>query len=63
MQMPPELVEVVRCKDCRYAREPDTEDCFERQLLEGVLWCEKGRSDCGVWPDEFCNDGEEKDGS
>lgn len=54
-------VQVVPCGRCRYAREPDEEDIFERTLVEGVLWCDHGRSDCGVWHDQYCDDGELKE--
>lgn len=49
-----EVVEVVRCKDCKYV------------LDHGMagLWCEHpdNRNPCGCRPNDFCNDGERREG-
>ena len=50
----PDLVAVVRCKDCKHWDRDDTEECDNSDSVcfhNG--WCE---------PDWFCADGEEKEG-
>lgn len=62
-----DAVEVVRCKDCKYAAEiekPYVKDFF----VSGVKKCTACRGDSGygfsesiVSPDDFCNEGERKE--
>lgn len=54
MQAPTsDVVEVVRCKDCKYVL-----DCGM-----GGLWCDHpdNRNPLGCRPTDFCNDGERKE--
>ena len=66
-----DAVPVVRCRECRYAREPNRMDRDERLACEGVLGCCVGfdhvypSSDDGlIFVDGigFCSYGERKDG-
>ena len=58
-----DVVEVVRCKDCKYSRERNED---ERQyLVEGVLICTsvEATDECWnpVYPSHFCGCGERKE--
>lgn len=55
-----DAVVVTRCKDCRSCRELNRKDRVEDVYAEGVLWCMNQSN--GVWPDDFCNYGEPKEG-
>ena len=44
------LVEVVRCKDCKHS---DKTDC-----AEGFVWCNRNGEGHGTTEDWFCADGE-----
>lgn len=65
-----DAVPVVRCKDCRYAREPKRNCREESVAFEGTLICTVGpdvvyRDETGlkfVDEDFFCADGERKGG-
>ena len=48
-----DVVEVVRCKDCKY--------CVD--LIMGGLWCEHpdNRNPLGCRPNDYCNDGERRE--
>ena len=50
-----DVVEVVRCKDCKY--------CVD--LIMGGLWCEHpdNRNPLGCRPNDYCNDGERREDS
>ncbi len=55
-----DTVEVVRCKDCKYASEFDGYEDY----VEQVRCCTR-HEDCDmlpkVWPDDFCSYGERRD--
>ena len=57
-----DVVEVVRCKDCKYSRPRKTD---ERHIyFEGVLICESclmADEPYTVWKDDFCSYGERKE--
>ena len=55
----PDVVEVVRCRDCKSCRELNRNAFGEEAFAEGVLWC-MNQSD-GVFPDDFCSYGERRD--
>ena len=59
----PDVVEVVRCKDCKHTRERN--DYEKQYLVDGVLICTSPdvADDCwqAVWPEHFCSYGERKD--
>lgn len=57
-----EYVHVVRCKDCKHSRDLDRSDPYESGFVDGCLWCMMARAD-GVMPDQFCDEGERKDGA
>ena len=56
-----DVVEVVRCKDCKYSRPMD--DIEKMEYYESVIICESFEmNDCAtaVYPDDFCSYGERK---
>lgn len=57
-----DAVPVVRCKECRYSRKRNENECV--YLAEGVLICTSSEAtdDCwnAVWPDHFCSCGERR---
>ena len=65
-----DAVPVVRCKDCKYAREPQRNCREEADACEGILVCWNGTDtvfagEIGwrfVNDDFFCGDGKRKDG-
>ena len=57
-----DVVEVVRCRDCKYSRPMD--DIEKMEYCESVIICESFEmSDCAsaVYPDDFCSYGERED--
>lgn len=50
-----DAVEVVRCRDCQWARPLNRKDSYEDAFVEGCIWCRE-RQD-GVMPDDYCSDG------
>ena len=58
-----DVVEVVRCKDCKYSRESNEDE--QRYLVEGILICTSGEAadECWnpVYPSHFCSYGERKE--
>lgn len=56
-----DVVEVVRCGQCKHSRELDRSDYYENSFVDGCVWCMMGRGD-GVAKDQFCDEGERKDG-
>ena len=58
-----DVVEVVRCRDCKYSRERNEDE--RRYLVEGVLICTSGEAadECWnpVYPSHFCSYGERKE--
>lgn len=57
-----DVVEVVRCKDCKHSRKLDRTDPYENSFIDGCLWCMIGRGN-GVSPEQFCDYGERVDGN
>lgn len=62
-----DAVEVVRCKDCKYAAEIEN-PYIKDFCVPGVKWCKACRGDTSqgfsesiVLPDDFCNEGERKE--
>lgn len=55
-----DVVEVVRCGQCKHSRELDRSDPYENSFVDGCLWCMMGRGD-GVAKDQFCDEGERKE--
>lgn len=55
-----DVVEVVRCKDCKHSRKLDRTDPYENSFIDGCLWCMIGRGN-GVSPEQFCDYGERID--
>lgn len=53
------VVPVVRCGECKHARELNRNDDYENSFKFGCLWCMVGRGD-GVMPEQFCDYGEQK---
>lgn len=64
------VTELVRCKDCKFAREPQRDCREEADACEGILVCWNGSDtvfaeEIGwrfVNDDFFCGDGKRKDG-
>ena len=59
-----DVVEVVRCKDCKYSRPMD--DIEKMEYYESVIICESFEmNDCAtaVYPDDFCSYGERENGT
>lgn len=57
-----DVVEVVRCKNCKYSRPKD--DIEKMEYYESVIICESFEmNDCAtaVYPDDFCSYGERKE--
>lgn len=58
-----DVVEVVRCRDCKYSRERNENE--REYLVEGVLICTSGEAvdECWnpVYPSHFCSYGERKE--
>lgn len=58
-----DVVEVVRCRDCKYSRERNENE--RRYLVEGVLICTSGEAadECWnpVYPSHFCSYGERRE--
>ena len=54
-----DVVEVVRCKDCKYSRPLNRKDMFEDTFVEGCVWCMLRSG--GVFEDDFCSDGGRRD--
>ena len=59
-----DAVEVVRCKDCKYA-DTERKNATEKRYFKSILFC---RNFCGdeplaMWPEDFCSYGERKDGN
>ena len=56
----PDVVKVVRCKDCKYSRDLQTK--FERHTyVEGCIICTNGEisdTEFAMWGDDFCSYGE-----
>ena len=55
-----DVVEVVRCGQCKHSRELDRSDPYENSFVDGCVWCMMGRGD-GVAKDQFCDEGEKKE--
>ena len=55
-----DVVEVVRCGQCKHSRELDRSDPYENSFVDGCVWCMMGRGD-GVAKDQFCDEGERKE--
>lgn len=59
-----DVVEVVRCGECKYSRPMD--DIEKMEYYESVIICESFEmNDCAtaVYPDDFCSYGEREDGT
>ena len=56
----PDLVAVVRCKDCNYCEACDDEETAEPLIFDGLIWCEL--HEFFRKPDYYCGDAERKDG-
>lgn len=61
-----DAVEVVRCRDCKYA-DGKKETNVEKRYVADILVCRNSCFFCGdeplaMWPDDFCSYGERKDG-
>ena len=57
-----DVVEIVRCKDCKYCRPRNKSE--KRIYFEGVLICESCQmadEPCAVCEDDFCSYGERKE--
>ena len=58
-----DIVEVVRCKDCKYSRERNEDE--QRYLAEGILICTSDEAADERWnpvyPSHFCSCGERKE--
>lgn len=55
-----DVVEVVRCGQCRHSRTLDRSDPYENGFADGCVWCMMGRGD-GVGEGQFCDEGEPKE--
>ena len=56
-----DVVEVVRCKDCKYSRELKRNDPFENSFVDGCIWCIKHSRVSFI--NGFCSYGRRKDGA
>lgn len=60
-----DAVEVVRCKDCKYAG-TKRESVAEKRYVADILFCRNsdlcGDEPLAMWPDDFCSYGEPKEG-
>jgi hypothetical protein len=55
----PDVVEVVRCKECMYSRELNRDNRYERQFIEGCVYCEL--QNVGHIGDAYCSSGRRKE--
>lgn len=55
----PDMVKVVRCKDCANSRPIDKERRHETVFYEECVWCQW--FDTGMYPDEYCSYGKRKE--
>lgn len=55
----PDMVKVVRCKDCANSRPIDKERRNEAVFYEECVWCQW--FDTGMYPDEYCCYGKRKE--
>lgn len=55
--------ELVRCKDCRWACEPDDDGGYDVRFLACAWWMSYSRSggDLFVEEDDFCSHGEKRE--
>ena len=59
----PDVVKVVRCKDCKYSRDLQTTS-EKYNYRKGVVICTNGEisnTEFAVWGNDFCSYGERKD--
>lgn len=55
-----DAVPVVRCGECKWARELDRAEPYEAAYMDECLWCTRFARE-GVMPRQFCDEGERKE--